>query len=159
AERMLQLAFDNAPTSTECLRLIVKFYKDADDTVSLRAHLKRIAAAMRTRIAQDATDGPAYRILARAIAVRAESVVDGSLRIARVAAELAQLLGAGGDIEQRLVAARSQTDASRLLGPRSDELVFSHTAQAEVRQIFRLVAQPIARHIGVDLAVHGVSRK
>jgi tetratricopeptide (TPR) repeat protein len=159
AERMLQLAFDSAPTSPECLRLIVKFYKDADDTVSLRAQLNRIASAMRSRIAQDPRDGAAYRILGRAIAVRAESVVDGSLRIARAAAELAQLLGAGGDVEQRLIAARSQADVSRLLGPRSDEVVFSLAAQPEIRQIFRLAAQPIARHVGVDLSAHGVSRK
>ncbi|HMG53812.1 MAG TPA: hypothetical protein VK601_10020, partial [Kofleriaceae bacterium] len=87
AERMLELAFDSAPTSTEGLRLLVKFYQDAGDPAALRAQLLKITTAMRARIAQDPGDGPAYRILARAIAVRAEHIVDSSLRIARAAAE------------------------------------------------------------------------
>jgi hypothetical protein len=90
--------------------------------------------------------------------VRAEHIVDGSLRIARVGAELAQLLGAGGELEQRLLVARPPT-AARLVGPRSDELMFADAVQPELRPIFRLVAAQLAKHVGVDLTVHGVGRK
>jgi hypothetical protein len=113
---------------------------------------------MRAQIAQDPGDGPAYRTLSRAIAVRAEHSADRSLRIARAAAELAQLLGAAGEPEQRLIAART-SDPSTLIGPRSDELIFANSVQPEVRHVFRLLAQPLARHLGVELAAHGVSRK
>src|SRR5262249_24422083 len=150
-ERMLRLAFDAAPTSPECLHLLVQFYKDVDDPVALRAQLSRIADAMRTRVTQHPDDGAAYRILARAFAARAETTVDGSLRVARAAAEIAQLLGVGGEPEQRLIAG-PVADAARWLGARGDDLVFAQATQPEVRRIFQLLAQPIARHIGVDLA-------
>jgi len=159
AERMLHLAFESAPTSTECLRLIVAFYKDAGDMMSLRIQLDRIAAVMRLRVTQDVKDGAAYRVLARAIMARAEHLADGSLPIARAAAELAQLLGAGGDLEQHLLATPPPSDLARLTGPGATERMVSHSKHPKLLQILRLVANPISKHTGTDLGVHGVSRK
>jgi tetratricopeptide (TPR) repeat protein len=159
AERMLHLAFDSAPTNHECLRLLVAFYRDAGDTTSLRIHLDRIAGLMRSRVAHDVKDGAAYRTLSRAVSMRAENLADGSLPIARAAAELAQLLGASSDVEQRLIAGPPVPEVSLLADPGGDELVFSNAVQPGVLRIFRLLAPPIAKHVGVDLGAHGVGRK
>ena len=155
SERMLDLAFDSAPTSSEGLRLLLQFYADVSQPAALRKQLDKIVVVMRARVAQDAKDGAAYRILSRAIAARAEGPRDRSLSIARAAAELAVLLGAGAEAEQQLIV-EPPADLSLL---RADDLLFSHALQPELRQIFRLVGTPIIKHVGVDLAAWGVGRK
>ncbi|MBS1124493.1 MAG: Tetratricopeptide repeat protein, partial [Deltaproteobacteria bacterium] len=101
AERALNLALDGAPTNDDALTTLVQFYKDAGDMTSVRVHLNRVAGAMRARVQKDPQDGVAYRVIARAMAARAVAGVDGSIPIARAAAELADLLKESGDPEQK----------------------------------------------------------
>ncbi len=155
AQRMLDLAFDEAPT-VEGLHQLVQVYRSSGDATAMRVQLTRIATMMRARVVHDATNGPAYRMLAHAIT---ESKATGSLPAARAAAELAQLVGAGGELEQRLTSAPPVIDPSLWVGPASDDALFSDWLPADLRQVFRRFGDLIARHVGVDLNVHGVGRK
>ncbi|MBS1119104.1 MAG: Tetratricopeptide repeat protein [Deltaproteobacteria bacterium] len=157
-ERMLILALEKAPTSDDGLQRLVKFFRGRGDPMAMSVQLDRVAELMRLRIAHSVTDGVAYRVIARANAARAEAMGDGSPPIARAAAELAQLLGAGGEPEQRLVAGPPPVDRSLLVSP-GHEVLFPRTLSHELRLVFRLLGEVLAKHIGVDLNVHGVGRK
>ncbi|HEU4728382.1 MAG TPA: hypothetical protein VFT22_10845, partial [Kofleriaceae bacterium] len=158
AERALNLALDGAPTNDEALAQLVQFYRDANDMTSVRVHLNRVAGAMRNRVAADPKDGVAYRVIARAMSARAAANVPGSLPIARAAAELADLLGASGEPEQRLLQSPRQPDLSLLTRPEADEVLFARGVPVELRHIFQLLGDRIAKHVGVDLRPYGVTR-
>lgn len=158
AERALNLALDAAPTSDEALSELVRFYREAGDMTSVRVHLNRVAGTMRVRAANDPMDGVAYRVISRAMAARAAVGVDGSLPIARAAAELAQLLGAAGDPERLLLESPPHVDLAPLLRPDLDDVLFPRTVQTELRQIFTLLGDRLAKHVGIDLRAYGVGR-
>ncbi|NVB78829.1 MAG: tetratricopeptide repeat protein, partial [Kofleriaceae bacterium] len=158
AERALNLALDNAPTNDDALSELVKFYRDAGDMTSVRVHLNRVAGTMRVRAANQPKDGVAYRVISRAMTARAAVGVDGSLPIARAAAELATVLGAAGEPERLLLAEPGRIDLAPLLRPDSDEVLFPRTVQTELRQIFTLLGDRVAKHVGVDLRTYGVGR-
>lgn len=159
AERALNLALDAAPTNEDALNELVRFYRDANDMTSVRVHLNRVAGTMRTRLQGDPRDGVAYRVISRTMSARAAVGVDGSTEIARSAAELAQLLGQAGDPERMLLAEPSRLILAPLLRPDADEILFGRSAQSELRQIFRLLGDRVAKHVGVDLrALYGVAR-
>jgi hypothetical protein len=158
AERALNLALDGAPTNDEALAQLVQFYRDANDLISVRVHLNRVAGAMRARVAADPQDGVAYRVIARAMSARDAASVPGSLPIARAAAELAELLATSGDPEQRLLGAQRQPDLSLLTRSEADDVLFPRGVPSELRQIFQLLGDRIAKHVGVDLRPYGVSR-
>ncbi|HEX7841877.1 MAG TPA: hypothetical protein VF469_30615, partial [Kofleriaceae bacterium] len=158
AERALNLALDGAPTNDDALTELVQFYRDANDITSVRVHLNRVAGSMRARVAGDPQDGVAYRVIARAMAARAAANVPGSLPIARAAAELADLLGASGEPEQRLLQGSRQPDLSLLTRPEADEVMFPRGVPIELRHIFQLLGDRIAKHVGVDLRPYGVTR-
>jgi hypothetical protein len=158
AERALNLALDGAPTSDDALSQLVQFYRDAGDMTSVRVHLNRVAGTMRVRLQQDPKDGLAYRVIARAMSARGAAGVAGSQPIARAAAELAQLLGAAGDPERVLLAEPTRVDLSALLRPDADEVLFPRGVQTELRQVFTLLGDRVAKHVGVDLRAYGVGR-
>ncbi len=158
AERALNLALDGAPTNDDALSQLVQFYKDAGDMTSVRVHLNRVAGSMRARVAHDPQDGVAYRVIARAMTARANAGVDGSRPIARAAAELAELLGASGEPEQKLLQTSPQPDLAPLLRPEADEVLFPRSVQIELRQIFQLLGDRIQKHVGVDLRPYGATR-
>ena len=158
AERALNLALDGAPTSDDALAAVVQFYRDSRDLTSARVHLNRVAGTMRVRAGNHPADGTAYRVISRAMVARANTGVDGSLRIARAAAELAALLGGAEEPEQRLLREPSVPDAAPLARPDADELVFPRGVQLELRQIFQLLGDRIAKHVGVDLRPYGLAR-
>ncbi len=158
AERALNLALDGAPTNDEALAELVKFYRESGDMTSVRVHLNRVAGAMRVRIAHDPKDGVAYRVIARAMAARAAASVDGSFPIARAAAEMAQLLGAADDPERVVLAEPMRIDVAPLLRSEADEVLFGRGIQTELRQLFTLLGDRVAKHVGVDLRVYGVGR-
>jgi hypothetical protein len=158
AERALNLALDGAPTNDDALTQLVQFYRDANDITSVRVHLNRVAGAMRARVAQHPQDGVAYRVISRAMNARAAAGVDGSRPIARAAAELADLLGASGEPEQHLLAVQPQPDLAPLLRPDADDVLFPRTVQVELRQVFTLLGDRIAKHVGVDLRPYGATR-
>ncbi len=158
AERALNLALDGAPTNDEALSQLVQFYKDAGDMTSVRVHLNRVTGTMRARVAQDPQDGVAYRVIARAMTARANAGVDGSRPIARAAAELAELLGASGEPEQKLLQTSPQPDLAPLLRPEADEVLFPRGVQVELRQVFQLLGDRIQKHVGVDLRPYGATR-
>ncbi|HSD87437.1 MAG TPA: hypothetical protein VLB44_07975, partial [Kofleriaceae bacterium] len=158
AERALNLALDNAPTNDDALSELVKFYREANDMVSVRVHLNRVAGTMRVRAAHDPKDGVAYRVISRSMSARAAVGVDGSLPIARAAAELANLLGAAGEQERMLLAEPARVDLAPLLRTEADEVLFPRSIQTELRQIFTLLGDRIAKHVGVDLRAYGVAR-
>jgi tetratricopeptide (TPR) repeat protein len=158
AERALNLALDGAPTNDEALAQLVQFYRDANDMTSVRVHLNRVAGAMRARVAADPQDGVAYRVIARAMSARAAANVAGSLPIARAAAELADLLGASGDPEQKLLQISRPVDLMMLTRPDADEVIFARGVPVELRHIFILLGDRIAKHVGVDLRPYGVTR-
>jgi hypothetical protein len=158
AERALNLALDGAPTNDESLAELVQFYKDANDITSVRVHLNRVTGAMRARVANAPQDGVAYRVIARAMSARAAANVAGSLPIARAAAELADLLGASGEPEQRLLQDARQADLTLLTRPDADEVLFARGVPVELRHMFQLLGDRIAKHVGVDLRPYGVTR-
>nr|HEX4312726.1 hypothetical protein [Kofleriaceae bacterium] len=158
AERALNLALDSAPTSDDALAALVQFYKDAGDMVSVRVHLNRVAGAMRARFDKDSKDGVACRVISRAMAARDQAGVPGSLAVARAAAELADMLGAAGDPERELLAAQPTPLAARLTKPEADEVLFPRGVPTELRQIFQLLGDRVAKHVGVDLRPYGATR-
>ncbi|HEY5949783.1 MAG TPA: hypothetical protein VIV40_30015 [Kofleriaceae bacterium] len=158
AERALNLALDGAPTNDEALSELLRFYREAGDMTSVRVHLNRVAGSMRVRVANDPKDGVAYRVISRTMAARAAVGVDGSQPIARAAAELAQLLGAAGDAERLLLEQPPHVDLAPLLRSEADEVLFPRSIQTELRQLFTLLGDRVAKHVGVDLRVYGVGR-
>ncbi|HEY1549735.1 MAG TPA: tetratricopeptide repeat protein [Kofleriaceae bacterium] len=158
AERALNLALDGAPTNDEALTRLVEFYRDAGDMTSVRVHLNRVAGTMRVRVGNDPKDGVAYRVIARAMAARSAAGVDGSLPVARAAAELATLLGAAGEPERLLLSEPVRVDLAPLVRPDSDDLLFPRTVQTELRQLFTLLGDRLAKHVGIDLRSYGVGR-
>jgi cellulose synthase operon protein C len=158
AERALNLALDAAPTNDEALTQLVQFYRDAGDMTSVRVHLNRVAGTMRVRAQTNPQDGVAYRVISRAMAARAALGVDGSLPIARAAAELATLLGGAGDAERLLLEQPSHIDLAPLLRSEADEVLFPRTVQTELRQLFTLLGDRVAKHVGIDLRIYGVGR-
>ncbi len=158
AERALNLALDSSPMNDDALDQLVAFYRDTRDITSLRVHLNRVAGTMRQRIAQNPTDGGAYRVIARAMQARANTNAPGSLPIARAAAQLADLLGAATEAEKKLVELDVRTDPAVLLRPETDDVVFPRSIQTELRQVFQLLGDRIAKHVGVNVQAYGVSR-
>jgi tetratricopeptide (TPR) repeat protein len=159
AERALNLALDGAPTNDEALQKLVEFYRDAGDMTSVRVHLNRVAGTMRVRVQNEPKDGVAYRVIARAMTARAAAGVDGSIPIARAAAELATLLGDAGEPERMLLAEPRRIDLAPLVRPESDEVLFPRTVQPELRSLFAILGDRLAKHVGIDLrAAYGVGR-
>jgi tetratricopeptide (TPR) repeat protein len=162
AERALNLALDGAPTSDEALDQLVQFYREAGDMTSVRVHLNRVAGTMRVRLQADHGPGPrdgiAYRVIARAMAARNAAGVDGSLHIARAAAELAELFGAAGDPERVLLSEPTRVELAPLVRPDADEVLFPRGVSPELRQIFQLLGDRLAKHVGIDLRAYGVGR-
>jgi len=159
AERALNLALDGAPTNDEALQKLVEFYREAGDMQSVRVHLNRVTGTMRVRVANDPKDGVAYRVIARAMTARGAAGVDGSIPIARAAAELATLLGAAGEPERVLLAETRRIDLASLSLPDADEVLFPRTVQPELRTLFTLLGDKLAKHVGIDLrAMYGVGR-
>ncbi|HLL22979.1 MAG TPA: hypothetical protein VK427_12655, partial [Kofleriaceae bacterium] len=158
AERALNLALDSAPTNDDALQAVVQFYREARDMTSLRVHLNRVTGAMRARVQKDPRDGVAYRVISRAMQARATTNAPGSRPIARAAAELADLFGTAGEAEHKLVQEPSTPDLSLLTKPEADEVLFPRGVQLELRQVFQLLGDRIAKHVGVDLRPYGVGR-
>jgi tetratricopeptide (TPR) repeat protein len=158
AERALNLALDGAPTNDDALTAVVAFYKEQRDITSVRVHLNRVAGAMRARAQKDPKDGIAYRVISRAMMARASTNTPGSRPIARAAAELADLLGGAGEQEHKLIQEPHTPDLSMLVRPEADEVLFPRGVQLELRQIFQLLGDRIAKHVGVDLRPYGVAR-
>jgi hypothetical protein len=92
------------------------------------------------------------------MAARSAAGVDGSLPVARAAAELATLLGAAGEPERLLLGEPIRVDLEPLVRPDSDDLLFPRTVQTELRQLFTLLGDRLAKHVGVDLRSYGVGR-
>ncbi len=158
AERALNLALDAAPANEEALAQLVQFYRDAGDLTSVRVHLNRVSGTMRTRAIKNPRDGAAYRVIARAMTARASAGVAGSTAVARAAAELASLLGEAGEPEATLLAQALRPDLAALLRPEADEVLFPRSVQVELRQLFTLLGDRLAKHLGVDLRPNGTTR-
>jgi tetratricopeptide (TPR) repeat protein len=158
AERALNLALDGAPTNDDALSELVAFYRDAGDMTSVRVHLNRVAGTMRVRAGNNPKDGVAYRVISRAMAARAAVGVAGSLPIARAAAELADMLGASGQPERLILDAPVHVDLAPLLRAEADDVLFPRGVQTELRQLFKLLGDRLAKHVGIDLRAYGVGR-
>jgi hypothetical protein len=110
---------------------------------------------MRARIDADAQDGMAYCTVSRALIARGSP----ARVVIRAAAEMAQALGTAGESEHRLLADDQPGDLARLAAPVTDEELFFGASEPALRELIRRFAEPLAKHIGVDVAVHGVGRK
>ena len=176
AERTLAMALEAVPESATALTEFAKFYLAVGDQASVRVQANRVAGAMRARISKDPTDATAYRVLARAMIVRASSGVAGSGAIARNAATIARrldepttsqvadatgddeldraiaLLAADGTAEVFAAARRDNSDGGE------DDGLFPRTVPQELRQLFRLLGDRVGKHVGVDLRAHGVTK-
>ncbi|MBA3451513.1 MAG: hypothetical protein H0T42_00285, partial [Deltaproteobacteria bacterium] len=158
AERALNLALDGSPTNDEALSTLVQFYKESGDMTSVRVHLNRVTGSMRARVQKDPQDGIAYRVIARAMSARATAGVDGSLPIARAAAELTDLLKESGEPEQKILRVPVTPDLAPLLRAEADDVLFPRSVQVELRQVFHILGDRIAKHVGVDLRPYGATR-
>ena len=156
AERAYNQALDGAPSSAMALDGLIAFYKRRSDTVSIRVHLGRVASAVRARIDTHPDDIEAYRVLARTMEARHEAGVDGSLAIARSAHDMVAIL-AGHDVVANPKTPMIPTPSS-LLTMEADEVIYPAEVQPELRQLFQLLGERLAKHIGVDLRHHGVTR-
>jgi hypothetical protein len=92
------------------------------------------------------------------MAARDAAGVDGSKIVARAAAELADFLGEGGEPEQKLLREQPRPHLDALVRPEADELLFPRGVPTELRQIFQLLGERVAKHVGVDLRLYGVTR-
>ncbi|HVK75451.1 MAG TPA: hypothetical protein VM734_19110 [Kofleriaceae bacterium] len=153
AERAYQLAVDAAPDSDVALGALIKFYEDAGDTASIRVHLGLVAASMRQRIAAGA-DGNAFRVLARIARARHDAGVRGQAAVTRAASDIAALLGADGGEP----VAPGAVALGALVRPEADELLWPKAVTPELRQIFALLGDRVAKHVGIDLRPYGVTR-
>jgi hypothetical protein len=99
-------------------------------------------------------------VIARAMAARQGAGVIGSIEVARAAAELARALGALGpdDPEQQLANQIMPGDVRALVRSEADDLLFPRAAPPELRQIFAILGERVAKHVGVDLRPYGVTR-
>lgn len=158
AERALNLALDAAPTNESARTELVRFYRAGGDATSIRIHLTRVAGVMRTRIESNPRDSEAYQVLSRAMADREAAAAPGSLAVARIAAELALLTGGGGDLERRLVKQEQPPRVESLLAGDANDLLFPRSVQGELRQMFHLLGDRLAKHVGVDLRIYGATR-
>lgn len=165
AERALNLALDGAPTNEAARHELVRFYRAANDSTSIRIHLTRVAGVMRSRIEANPRDAEAYQVLSRAMVDRESAAAPGSLAVARIAAELALLTsGAAGasseelGAERRLIAESQAPRVAALLAADANDLLFPRTVQGELRQMFHLLGDRLAKHVGVDLRAYGTTR-
>jgi hypothetical protein len=160
AEEALRRALDADPLSAEALAAVIDHYSRAGDAVTLRMNLDRVLAAMRFRLGGEAWDGPAYRILARALTARGRAGHAGSIETGRCAAELAVLLGAADDADQA-VAAEVDADTPSLKTLASlelDETLFHPSVPNGFRQVFRLLYDTLGKRFPADLRRHRVGR-
>jgi hypothetical protein len=116
----------------------------------LRSHLERITTRMRTHVEQHPDDGAAYRMFALAAAARAEHLQDRTLPLAHTAAELAHLLGAPGETDLAKLADADAPSLAILAGGSAEEVLFADAREPQLRALFRLFAEPIARLVGVE---------
>ena len=173
AERTLSMALETVPESAAALTELAKFYLAVGDQASVRVQANRVAGAMRARIGKDPTDATAYRVLARAMIVRASSGVAGSGAIARNAAAIARRLDEGADtagandddLDRAIAMLAGDGTAEVFASARrdnvdtsEDEGLFPRVVSHELRQLFRLLGDRIGKHVGVDLRAHGVTK-
>jgi tetratricopeptide (TPR) repeat protein len=159
AERALNMALDQAPANDDALAQVVRFYEEARDTVSLRVHLNRVIGIMRTRLGSNGRDTIAAEVLSRAMLARERAGVVGSVGIARCAAELALLTGGNDEREVALAAtALRPPSLSQLVSGDAAEQLFPSAVTPEVRQLFALLGDRLAKHIGSDLRPYGLTR-
>ncbi len=163
AERALRHALDLDPASDQALDGLVSFYVSQKDLRSARVHVDRVANAMRKRIdesgpAEGAPDGEAYRVLARAMAFKANAGVAECMPVAQVAAGLAVQLGIKNAETIMLSKKVSTGIAGGLASDAYDDILFSHSAPSAARTLFALLGGRLAKHIGRDIRTHGVGR-
>jgi tetratricopeptide (TPR) repeat protein len=160
AEQAYRIAIDVDPSNDEALDKILEFFYSDGDRQSMRVHLDRVAAAMRTRLNKQPLDGPAYRVLARTLAAREEAGVAGSAAVAQCAAEIAVLLGASDDKTDELAnaAKRARPNVAKLGTNKVDDILYPRVVSSALRQLFGTLGERIAKHVGIDLRRYGVGR-
>ncbi|MEZ4359481.1 MAG: hypothetical protein R3B48_04820 [Kofleriaceae bacterium] len=158
AERALNLALDGAPTNETARRELVNFYRAGGDATSIRIHLTRVAGVMRARVETNPRDAEAFQVLSRAMVDRDSAAAPGSRAVARIAAELATALGGGGEPERALLAGHVDPKFAPLVNHDADDLLFPRTVRSELRQMFHLLGDRLAKHVGIDLRAYGATR-
>ncbi len=159
AEEMLDLALTTAPTDAENVRVAVDVYSTLGDAQALRARLERIAMQMRARCIEEPTDGAAARVLSRSVTTLLQmSAVPSGRRLARAAAELAQLAGAAEEPE-RVTVAMDASEPPVLDAAEIDLALFEDAGEPALRELLRKLSEPVHKHLGADIARHGVGRK
>ena len=163
AERAFLLALDESPTSDRALSAVVAFFQGTGDTRSLRVHLDRVIGSMRARLSEEVSDGVAYRVIARALEAREGAGVAGSLACARVVAELALLFGFIEEAEDSIAALAKEAvsievGVSGLETQNIDDRLFPASVPTSARQLFGLLGDRVAKHVGIDLRRYGVGR-
>ncbi len=153
AERAYQLAVDAAPDSDVALGALIKFYEDAGDVASIRVHLGLVAASMRSRLGSG-VDPMAIKVIARVARARHDAGVLGQGAVARASIDIARLLGVDGGEPPLL----PPVNLGALIRPEIDEVLWPRSVTPELRQIFALLGERLAKHVGIDLRPYGVTR-
>jgi tetratricopeptide (TPR) repeat protein len=153
-------ALETDPTSQVALAALIEYFQRVKDAPSLRIHLDRLAGAMRARLAKSSLDGVAYRVLGRALAVRAHVGVPASVHPARAALELAHALGCAEEQDRVLLGETLRPVASaRGLGDLAvDESLFHSSIPNGFRQVFRLLHEILGKRFPPDLRRYGVGK-
>ena len=153
AERAYQLAVDAAPDSDVALNALIRFYQDAGDVTSIKVHLGLVASSMRNRLGGGA-DLTALKVLARVARARHDAGVPGQGVVARASGDVARFAGADpGDPPQL-----PPPNLAALTRPEADEILWPASVTPELRQIFTLLGDRLAKHVGIDLRPYGVTR-
>ncbi len=164
AERAYRAALELAPHSAAALQGLASFYHQTGELQSLRVHLDRLLARMRTRIVENPFDAEAHRVIARAMLERERAGVRGSRAVARYAAELASALDhprseLAGDAELTAVLAADAPGAAAVLAnAEHDDLLFPAAVPAALRQLLLHLGDRIAKHLALDLRSLGIAR-
>ncbi|MBA3541215.1 MAG: hypothetical protein H0T79_16510, partial [Deltaproteobacteria bacterium] len=66
--------------------------------------------------------------------------------------------GSSGEPEKKLLAEPPRPEIAPLLKPEADEVLFPRGIQPELRQLFALLGDRVAKHVGVNLQPYGVAR-
>ncbi|CAN5688000.1 hypothetical protein BH11MYX1_BH11MYX1_01430 [soil metagenome] len=150
AEELHERACEHVPASEAALRALIDFHTERNEPELLAGHFARLATLLRARILAEPAAGQAYRALGLVLC-------HGAPRLplaARVALELSDALGTATDLDHQLLATEPATSDAV-----SDDALFSHSDQHELRRLFQFFAPQVAKVVGIDLAGYGVNRR
>lgn len=149
AERALVAALDRNPADADALAALLGYFERHGDVGAAKVRLDRVAHALRIA-ALTPPDADSLLALARVHQAREQVGAEGAWLEAAFARQLAGYLN-GGDVD-------TIGDTRGGLVPELLHSLLPQGMSGELRHIFGAAGDRLAKHIGTDLRVFGVSR-